>query len=145
MENASKALLIAGAVLIVIVLISVGMLIVNQASSVTDQASDSMTGQAVDAFNNQFQNYAGIQKGSSIKTLLSSISTSNATNKSTSNHIITVDIVDTVTTGAAGTGLVNATDITKKVSEIINSARYKVELTAKDTEGYISAITITRQ
>lgn len=145
MENASKALLIAGAVLIVIVLISVGMLIVNQASSVTDQASDSMTGQAVDAFNNQFQNYAGIQKGSSIKTLLSSISTSNATNKSTSNHIITVDIVDTVTTGAAGTGLVNATDITKKVSEIINSAKYKVELTAKDTEGYISAITITRQ
>lgn len=145
MENASKALLIAGAVLIVIVLISVGMLIVNQASSVTDQASDSMTGQAVDAFNNQFQNYAGIQKGSSIKTLLSSISTSNATNKSTSNHIITVDIVDTVTTAAAGTGLVNATDITKKVSEIINSARYKVELTAKDDEGYITAITITRQ
>ena len=71
MENASKALLIAGAVLIVIVLISVGMLIVNQASSVTDQAGDSMTGQAIDAFNNQFQNYAGIQKGSSIKTLLS--------------------------------------------------------------------------
>lgn len=145
MENASKALLIAGAVLIVIVLISVGMLIVNQASSVTDQASDLTTGQAVDTFNTQFQNYAGVQKGSSIKSLLSSISTSNATNENTSKHLITVTIVDGTTTTAALAATSNSTEITKKVSEIVNSARYKVELTAKDTEGYISAITITRQ
>lgn len=145
MENASKALLIAGAVLIVIVLISVGMLIVNQASSVTDQAADLTTGQAVDTFNTQFQNYAGVQKGSSIKSLLSSISTSNATNENTSKHLITVTIVDGTTTTAALAATSNSTEITKKVSEIVNSAKYKVELTAKDTEGYINAITITRQ
>lgn len=145
MENASKALLIAGAVLIVIVLISVGMLIVNQASSVTDQAADLTTGQAVDTFNTQFQNYAGVQKGSSIKSLLSSISTSNATNENTSKHLITVTIVDGTTSTAALAATSNSTEITKKVSEIVNSAKYKVELTAKDTEGYINAITITRQ
>lgn len=145
MENASKALLIAGAVLIVIVLISVGMLIVNQASSVTDQAADLTTGQAVDTFNTQFQNYAGVQKGSSIKSLLSSISTSNATNENTSKHLITVTIVDGTTATAALAATSNSTEITKKVSEIVNSAKYKVELTAKDTEGYINAITITRQ
>lgn len=144
MENASKALLIAGAVLIVIVLISVGMLIVNQASSVTDQASDLTQGQAVDTFNTQFQNYAGVQKGSSIKSLLSSISTSNATNENTSKHTISVTLILTGTTKVLD-GITDASTITAQVSNVVNSAKYKVDLTGKDGEGYINAITITRQ
>lgn len=38
MENASKALLIAGAVLIAIVLITIGIVILNKSKSTTDQA-----------------------------------------------------------------------------------------------------------
>lgn len=147
MENASKALLIAGAVLIVIVLISVGVLIVNQASSVTDQASDITTSQAVETFNNQFQNYAGIQKGSSVKTLLSAIATSNATNSNTSKHMIKVTFSNTAATAAAAetTDIVDKNKITTWVSSVVNSARYQVDLTSRDNEGYIDAIKITRQ
>lgn len=40
MENASKALLIAGAILICIVLINVGMMIVSSATDVVDSSTD---------------------------------------------------------------------------------------------------------
>lgn len=39
MENASKALIIAGAILISILLISLGIIMFNQSKSTTDQAS----------------------------------------------------------------------------------------------------------
>lgn len=147
MENASKALLIAGAVLIVIVLISVGVLIVNQASGVTDQASDITTSQAVETFNNQFQNYAGIQKGSSVKTLLSAIATSNATNNNTSGHMIKVTFTNNTAAGAtpAASTVTDKDTITKLVSGVVNSARYQVDLDSRDDDGYINAITITRK
>ena len=47
MENASKALLIAGAILIVIALISVGVLIVSRMSGVTDILNNDSTAVAV--------------------------------------------------------------------------------------------------
>ena len=40
MENASKALIIAGAILIAIVLISFGVILVNRSRGTTQQASD---------------------------------------------------------------------------------------------------------
>lgn len=134
MENASKALLIAGAVLIVIVLISVGMLIVQQASSTVDEAGNYSSKQAVETFNTQFTQYAGSQKGSSIKTLLSSIATSNATNES--GHIITVKF-DTDSTGKT-----SASDINAIVSSVVNSKTYTVTISETGTDGYISGITI---
>ena len=70
MENASKALLIAGAILICIVLISIGMLVLNSTTDVTEQVGDITASQAAQAFNNQYMNYDGMQKGSSVKRLI---------------------------------------------------------------------------
>ena len=69
MENASKALIIAGAILISILLISVGVMVMNSASDVTGQAGETMGGAAVQSFNAEFLNYEGVQKGSSIRNL----------------------------------------------------------------------------
>ena len=57
MENASKALLIAGAILIVILLISLGIYIYSQAQQQIDAVN--MDEQQVLAFNNKFAPYLG--------------------------------------------------------------------------------------
>lgn len=79
MENASKALLIAGSVLIVLLLIGVGMLIYSRATGVIDTAASTMNSQEIQAFNSQFTPFEGTQKGSSIRSLISKVIASNAT------------------------------------------------------------------
>lgn len=70
MENASKALLIAGAILLCILIIAIGMFIYNSASSTITDSLTSMSTQEIDAFNNQFTGYEGAQTGSNIKALI---------------------------------------------------------------------------
>ena len=69
MENASKALIIAGAILISILLISVGVMVMNSASEVTGQSGESMKSAAIQAYNADFLNYEGVRKGSDIRAL----------------------------------------------------------------------------
>ena len=82
MENASKALLIAGAILIVIVLISIGMVIVQSAQGIVAESSSMTTDQETSTFNRRFETYQGTQKGATIQSLLSAVSVNNAENKS---------------------------------------------------------------
>ena len=70
MENASKALLIAGAILLCILIIAIGMFIYNSAQSTITDSLTSMSTQEIDAFNNQFVSYEGAQTGSNIKALM---------------------------------------------------------------------------
>lgn len=70
MENASKALLIAGAILLAILIIAIGMFIYNSAQSTVNDSITTMSTQEVDAFNNQFVSYEGTQTGSNVKALI---------------------------------------------------------------------------
>lgn len=70
MENASKALLIAGAILLAILIIAIGMFIYNSAQTTINNSMQSMSTQEIQAFNNEFESYAGKQQGSNIKSLL---------------------------------------------------------------------------
>ena len=70
MENASKALLIAGAILLCILIIAIGMFIYNSASSTITDSITSLSTQEVEAFNNQFISYEGVQTGSNVKALM---------------------------------------------------------------------------
>lgn len=149
MENASKALLIAGAVLIVIVLISVGMMIVNSSQDVTDQVGDLTTSQSVSTFNNQFNKYQGNQKGSAVKKLLEEVVTSNKTNENTSKHYVNVNIKnDNAIMNMNGAGVFSYSDaasLTQAASKITTSAKYEVVMDNVDTDGYINEITITKK
>ena len=70
MENASKALLIAGAILLCILIIAIGMFIYNSAQSTITDSMTSLSTQEIDAFNNQFTSYEGFQTGSNVKALM---------------------------------------------------------------------------
>ena len=69
MENASKALIIAGAILIAILLISVGIMVMNSMNKPLDQASQEADAQAVQIFNAKFSPYMG--KDKTVQTLKS--------------------------------------------------------------------------
>lgn len=71
MENASKALIIAGAILLAILLISLGIMIFNQAQTVVNGSG--MTEAEITTFNSKFQKYEGSQKGSVVKSLINDI------------------------------------------------------------------------
>lgn len=81
MENASKALIIAGAILISILLISVGVIIMNSTGNVNDQVKSSADTMALRSFNEQFTVYEGeFISASQVKALITLVQTSNKSN-----------------------------------------------------------------
>ena len=80
MENASKALIIAGAVLLSILIIAIGMAIYNGAQENVQGAMTGMDETAIAAHNAKFEAYQGTKKGSEVKTMLSSVIAYNQAN-----------------------------------------------------------------
>ena len=120
MENASKALIIAGAILLAILIISLGILIYNQASGVV--TNNSMDEVSIQTFNNKFLQYAGDQKGAAVRALLAQVSASNASDPA---HKVTTTPED-IDTASIDTG-----------------TTYSVEVEIDDATGYVKTITIT--
>lgn len=75
MENASKALIIAGAILLSILIISLGILIFSQAQDTIN--SINMSEQEIMAFNNKFTPYEGKVRGSQVNALAQAVLTNN--------------------------------------------------------------------
>lgn len=75
MENASKALIIAAAILIAIVLISLGVYVIGIGQ---DQIKNGgMSDIEISAFNQKFTKYQGTQKGSTIRTMVQDVMANN--------------------------------------------------------------------
>ena len=85
MENASKALIIAGAILLAIAIIGVGMYVFNNAQE-SVQGTD-MTEEEVAVYNGDFTAYEGRIRGSRVKTLVDSLKNHNLTASDDSNKI----------------------------------------------------------
>lgn len=78
MENASKALIIAGAILLSILIISLGILIFNQASGVIN--NNAMSEVEISSFNQKFTQYEGTSvRGSQVNALQNQIVQNNVT------------------------------------------------------------------
>lgn len=137
MENASKALLIAGAILLAILLISLGIYIFQQAQSTINNSG--MTKAEVSTFNNQFAKYEGDSvKGASVKSLIQEVNANNASDESASKE-------NTVTLK----GVAVAKDEKGKEVEnvyltntIKNTQTYKVEI-SKYEKGKVKEIKIS--
>ncbi len=127
MENASKALIIAGAILLAILLISLGILIFNQAQDTVNNGG--MSQAEITAFNNKFLKYEGKQKGSVAKSLVNEIIASNADDAMPQ---IKVKI---------GSG--EATNPTT-TSDIDTKKEYTISITSYSS-GYVSEISISEQ
>ena len=74
MENASKALIIAGAILLSILIIAIGMYIYNSSQGAIDGAGKQISAQELDTFNRQWEMYEGKQTGANVKSLVSKLS-----------------------------------------------------------------------
>ena len=135
MENASKALIIAGAILVSILLIGIGVALINALNSPMGQAEETMGGQAMQIFNAKFEKYAGQkQSGANVKSLLSEIITNNVTTQN--DKAVTVYNSNTIVGSTSY-------DISIFRNNIVSSATYKVDLTYDD-KGYINKVTITK-
>ncbi len=73
MENASKALIIAGAILLSILIIAIGMFIFNSSSDSIYGAADSLSQYDIDSFNTTWTTYEGKQPGTNVKALLNKL------------------------------------------------------------------------
>ena len=141
MENASKALIIAGAILISILLISLGILIYNQASNIT--SGDQMSEVEITSFNSKFTQYQGKKNGSQVKSLLQQIVSNNANeeNKSRQVKLTFSGTVNGTTPSLNATSAGVYTDL-KNISSIPNNSKYMVDFTIGEG-GLITDCTIT--
>lgn len=130
MENASKALIIAGAILLSILLISLGIMIFTQAQDATKNSG--MSQAQVSTFNNKFSKYEGKKiKGSEVRGLIQEIIASNGDeDNQNAKPERTISV----------TGAITDTNNTKKIKA---SKSYEISLTKYNKEGYVTEITIT--
>ena len=127
MENASKALIIAGALLISILIISLGVIIYQQAAGVIN--NNSMSELEVTQFNEPFESYVGKNiRGANVKALINKIKTSNSTYQGDDSKTISLD----------GGGTVTSLDATIKTG-----STYDVSISLKTSGGLVSKIKIT--
>ena len=89
MENASKALIIAGAILLSILLISLGIMIFSQAQSVVDGSG--MTEAEVNSFNAKFTKYQGNIKGSMVRSLVQEALANNNNDSVSDERYVTIN------------------------------------------------------
>lgn len=79
MENASKALIIAGAILLSILIIALGMFIYQKAAGAMEGIS--INSQEVQSYNAAFINYEGTQTGSAVRALCDAVRSHNNANQ----------------------------------------------------------------
>lgn len=90
MENATKALIMAGAILIVILIISVGLVVFRSTKGVTEAGQEGADLAAIETYNSQFTKYCGDRvKGSTVKDLINYVATYNARNASNPGPTLT--------------------------------------------------------
>ena len=121
MENASKALIIAGAILLSILIISLGIIVVNNTRTTIDKANVDQT--AAETFNSKFEAYFGTKRtGSEARALMSAVL---STSTATSEHTVTLD--------SAGK---------TSISQIEYNKTYTIEASTR-ANGYITVIKVS--
>ena len=147
MENASKALLIAGAILIVILLIAVGMMVYRGAQGSINKAIGQMSSTEKDIHNSQFEPYIGSNKsGSELRTLYSKVISNNSDDDNVSVKISNIDVAaDGTISGTevtADTEELTEAQMSTAMSRIKTSARARYTLKPTYSDGVITIINV---
>ena len=123
MENASKALIIAGAILLAIIIISLGLMVVNNARNTIGNAS--INRQEIEQFNSDWVSYEGTNKtASEVKTMIQAVNASNAAEaRNGSNRFITITNGDT-----PSSAVVTSAPGSSATSGVLNQKTYTVKL-----------------
>lgn len=119
MDNASKALIMAGAILIAVAIVGIGIYIFTTANALTDDAVGQIDALAVSAVNSRIETYLGeAVRGSAVKQLEREINVLNAQNAMPTKITIS---------GASG---------------VKDNSRYNVSATYDQKTGYITSVTV---
>lgn len=133
MENASKALIIAGAILLSILIIGLGMMIFNQAKDA--MSNTGMDQQKAQVYNADFMSYMGPnQSGSNVRALYDIVRSHNVTNQDDDSLLVSINDKNTVA------------DLNKDKAAIKSGKTYKVEVADDGYDsktGYIINIKVT--
>lgn len=129
MENASKALIIAGAILLSVLIISLGIMVFQNAKNTV--GSTNLSKQEIETFNSQWQAYEGTNKtASEVRTMIQAVIANNASETSNgTNKIVNV----------------NNSKPTSTPTSISNSKRYTMTLTYDDKSGLVTNIAYSEQ
>jgi len=126
MENASKALIIAGAILLAILLISFGIMVFTQAqNSVND---DGLKQEAAQTFNTKLLGYSGKNRtAADVKAVASLVAAINSSD-SNSEHMVGMQIT------AKTTGIISDSKpvVNPSVSKILNNKLYDIDFSIAD-------------
>ena len=142
MENASKALIIAGAILLAILLISLGIMIYTQASGVVN--TNAMSEVEISTFNKKFTQYGTSSvRGSQINALIDAVVQNNLSNSGDESRKVKICTGDTDTANWGGSPSTTPTAITTASFSALSGKTYNVEYTANSTTGLIESITVT--
>ena len=141
MENASKALIIAGAILLSIAIIGVGMFVYNSVSETITGAAD-MSQDEINTYNQTFANYEGVKNGSQVKQLCDQIRTHN--NRTQNDPSMLITLVEGTAVDAEGPSAVGATgtttaEINAIKNKILSGRQYTVSL-GYDSVGRITQV-----
>ena len=135
MENASKALIIAGAILLSILIISLGIMIYNNASGVVKNSS--MNQVEIQQFNQQFTQYEGTKvRGATVISMAQAVL---ANNMSADSDDRRVELSGAIT--------MKKTDTKVSTSNIQTGSTYNVTIaygTSGGNKGLVTKITITK-
>ena len=140
MENASKALIIAGAILLSILIIGLGMAIYQQAAGAMNGANMDPT--KIQAYNSEFLNYEGTQSGTQVRALLDTVRSHNLAHTDDPSLNVTVMTSTAAGVTAAPTAVVTATDV-NNVKKTINAGKtYTVDFGYDANSGFIVEVGI---
>ena len=140
MENASKALIIAGAILLSILIIGLGMAIYQQASGAIGNAN--MDPQKIQAYNSEFASYEGTKSGTQVRALLDVVRSHNLANTDDPSLNVVAMTSSAANVTAAPTELVTAAAI-NDIKKTINAGKtYTVDFGYDANSGFIVAVGI---
>ena len=145
MENATKALLIAAAVLVAILIISLGLAVYNKASNATDSADLSAT--EIQAQNEKFLKYEGKnRRGSEVNALLETVKNSNLTANSEGAKVKVEYTGKSLADDPKETNetlIIMGPTCTTEHSKVDKNKQYKVVFTRDSSSGIINLIQIS--
>ncbi len=136
MENASKALIIAGAILLAILIISLGIIIYQQAAGIVN--NNSMNDVEITQFNSRFTQYQGKQKGTTVRALLQEVLSNNMTQDDDDKKVT-----------VSGAVTMQKTTTTAPINSITTGGTYEIGFvygtSGTANAGLVSEITITKK
>lgn len=141
MDNASKALIIAGAILIAVMLVSLGVMLYNTAAGVAEGTTQTVEALGVEGFNAQFNQYTGNRVRANVaQGLIDKVIANNA------NADTTIE-VELATGGGVSSGM-SATSEQDDLTEMrglitTKDTVYNITVAGYDTSGTINSMLIT--